>query len=274
VFTAAQKYLFDVSGFIVIENILDDDLLSQLNSAFDERRTAIHEGLYSLASDSAMFTGDHPRSEFDEPFNWPQPWASAFRRLVSLPRAIEIVREVVGDGLRYDSMKGTLMEPGTEGFALHGGAGNPESLSFYRVVSGAIRNGLVNMAYALNDVGPGDGGFVCLPGSHKASFRLPNEIRMLQEGAEHVRQVSLKAGSAVLFSEALIHGTLPWRGAQERRTIFVRYSAAALCFRREPMPRDYDSFKDDLTELQRAIFEPPYQGGRPDIAALMAEESG
>jgi hypothetical protein len=46
-------------------------------------------------------------------------------------------------------------------------------------------NGLTAVAYNLTDVNPGEGGFGCIPGSHKS-----------------------KAGTAIIFTEALTHGTL------------------------------------------------------------------
>ena len=35
---------------------------------------------------------------------------------------------------------------------------------------------------------------------------------------------------------------------------------------------EYCPFYDELTPLQQAIMEPPYNPGRPNIAALLAEQ--
>ncbi|HEY4456336.1 MAG TPA: phytanoyl-CoA dioxygenase family protein [Pseudonocardiaceae bacterium] len=268
----AEKFFFDVNGYLVIPDVLTPEQVVELNDAFDHGGEHIGELGFSLAQKASRFEAEHRRTEFDAPFGWPEPWGSVFRGLVALPRAVELMLETIGDGFRYDSMKGTIMQPGTEGFRLHGGGGVPGDLRFYQVLDGRISNGLMNIAYVLNDVEPGDGGFCCVPGSHKAHFPPPASVLTMETGPEHVRQITARAGSAVIFSEALIHGTLPWRGSKDRRTLFVRYSPGALLFRNDPLPEDYDSYADALTPLQRAIFEPPHFNDRPKIADLLAEQ--
>ncbi len=118
-----------------------------------------------------------------------------------------------------------------------------------------MRNGLFVVAYNLYDVNPGDGGFAAVPGSHKSNFPFPAQWREL-EGSQDlpfVTQVTGKAGTAILFTEAMTHGTLPWRG-DERRTIFYKYSPPALSW----SPVYYDAaVYPDLSERQQAILSPP-----------------
>ena len=62
------------------------------------------------------------------------------------------------------------------------------------------------------------------------------------------------AATAVIFTEALTHGALPWLGADERRTVFFKFSPhpvswAAGYFNETDYP--------DLTERQREVLEPP-----------------
>jgi ectoine hydroxylase-related dioxygenase (phytanoyl-CoA dioxygenase family) len=42
--------------------------------------------------------------------------------------------------------------------------------------------------------------------------------------APYVIQPAVEAGDALFFTEALIHGTLPWRGTQERRALLYKFS--------------------------------------------------
>jgi hypothetical protein len=267
---AQEKYLFDVNGYLVVEDILDDEALAELNVAIDECQQRVVTEDYRLSDGADAFVADRRRLEFQDALSWPGPHGDSFRRLIAHPPALRYALELIGDGFRVDSLKGTVMTAGTEGFVLHGGAGNPNSLSQYRFVDGRLRNTLINVAYALTDVGPRDGGFVCIPGSHKANMPCPPELSRMETGTGHVTQFPLRAGSAVIFSEALIHGTLPWTGRTDRRTAFVRYSAGALLFRRDPFPPNFEHFADELTELQKALFEPPYYGSaRPSIAALL-----
>jgi ectoine hydroxylase-related dioxygenase (phytanoyl-CoA dioxygenase family) len=267
-----ERFLFDVNGYLIIENALDEALLADLNAAIDHNEVRLVQESYTLSRGAARLAGER-RSEFDNALGWQKPWSEPFRTLLTLPLAMSFMLELIGDGFRYDSMKGTVMVRGTEGFSLHGGAGDPDSLSYYRIVGDKMRNGLMNISYALTDVASGDGGFMCIPGSHKSTFSCPRELRRLECGAGFIREVPVPAGSAILFTEALIHGTLPWTAPYPRRTVFVRYSPGAMAFRDDPMPMGYESFADELTPLQRAVLEPPHHRDRPSIAELLRAES-
>jgi hypothetical protein len=45
-----------------------------------------------------------------------------------------------------------------------------------------------------------------------------------------VTPVTGPAGTAIIFTEAISHGTLPWRGAGERRTVFLKYNPYAIAW--------------------------------------------
>jgi hypothetical protein len=58
----------------------------------------------------------------------------------------------------------------------------------------------------------------------------------------------------VIFTEAMVHGTLPWKGRDERRTVFFKYSPAPIAWSRQYYdPADYG----ELTERQRHILQVP-----------------
>jgi hypothetical protein len=66
--------------------------------------------------------------------------------------------------------------------------------------------------------------------------------------------VSAPAGSAVIFTEAQAHGTLPWLGANERRTAFYKFSPHAVGL--SWIHYDLESLPT-LSSRERAILEPP-----------------
>jgi len=77
------------------------------------------------------------------------------------------------------------------------------------------------------------------------------------------RAVSGPAGTAIIFTEALTHGTVPWTGKNERRTLFFKYSPPAISWAAQYYDADQH---EGLTERQRAILEPPnarYSGRHP-----------
>ena len=82
----------------------------------------------------------------------------------------------------------------------------------YRFVNGKFRCGQVNILMALTDIGPGDGGTLVVPGSHKTSF-IPDEVRALYHDKQNYTQgrlpegaieVNLKAGERIYVSRAAI----------------------------------------------------------------------
>ena len=83
------------------------------------------------------------------------------------------------------------------------------------------------MAWALSDAGPGKGGFCCIPGSHKSNYRLPQQISENFEESPYVINPDMPAGSVILFSESLTHGTATWNAMHERRTLLYKYCVIA-----------------------------------------------
>ena len=51
-------------------------------------------------------------------------------------------------------------------------------------------NGLSVVAYNLHDVGPMDGGFGAVPGSHKSNYPFPDEWKEMDELQPIVRRVT------------------------------------------------------------------------------------
>jgi ectoine hydroxylase-related dioxygenase (phytanoyl-CoA dioxygenase family) len=102
-----------------------------------------------------------------------------------------------------------------------------------------------------------------VPGSHKANFAPPKSLLRYEAHRQSVRQVACKAGSAVIFTEALTHGTLPWTGERQRRTLLTRYTRGNMSYLR---PRPTPAWATG--ERERVLFEPPYQQkrfGRPEL---------
>jgi hypothetical protein len=73
----------------------------------------------------------------------------------------------------------------------------------------------------------------------------------------------VKAGSIVIFSEALTHGTLPWAAPFPRRTLLYKYAAKHVLFM-QPASAPPGA---ELTEAQRKMLAPPsrlHPGWFPD----------
>ena len=84
---------------------------------------------------------------------------------------------------------------------------------------------LVAVQWALADQGPDDGGFVCVPGSHRANFPVPADAN-----PGLVVRVPMRAGDVVFFTEGLTHGTAPWQAAHDRRALLYKYAPGHSCW--------------------------------------------
>ena len=136
------------------------------------------------------------------------PRDQAFRDLLDHPAMLEPMLEMCGPKVRLDHTYGITMAPGSGGLGLHGGGDPHDPAQFYEVRGGRMYNGLVAVQWALVDHRRGDGGFGCIPGSHKAVVRAAPAARSGagRRGADERRR------RASIFTEALTHCTIPWRG--------------------------------------------------------------
>ena len=116
---------------------------------------------------------------------------------------------------------------------------------------------MTNMAVQLTDVGPEDGGFACLPGSHKANFPCPDDIRLYHTYQDRIISIPAKSGDAILFVECLMHGGLPWVAKHQRRSVIIRYNSGVMG---ESLMGNYTPppFYDELTEAQKAVISAPH----------------
>jgi Phytanoyl-CoA dioxygenase (PhyH) len=236
-----DRYLFDLQGFVTIPGSLSPQQVETLNREFDAR----------VSADVDPNANTHR-------FNSLLDWGAPFRDLIDNEPVTPVLASVLGPKFRLDHEYGDLIRRGKGpiGTRLHGGAVPFDPSQYYLVADGEIRSGLVVVAYNLRDVGPDDGGFAAVPGSHKANFAFPPDWIELDtpEPRPWLRRVTGPAGTAIVFTEALSHGTLPWTGAGERRTLFYKYS---------PHPSSwsaayYDASRwPDLTLRQREILEGP-----------------
>ena len=87
----------------------------------------------------------------------------------------------------------------------------------------------------MTDQNEGDGGFCVVKGSHKINFPPTNEMLHCEDEEffkSDVYQPVLKAGDVVLFSEATIHGALPWTSEKQRRIALYRFAPSNCAYAR------------------------------------------
>lgn len=232
--SASERYAFDLHGYVVRRGALSGAEVETLRRAV----AALRLPRPGQTIQSQRFSGHIPRDR-------------AFRDLLDHPAVLEPMLELCGATVRLDHAYGITMAPGTGGLGLHGGGTPHDPAQYYRVEGGRMYNGLVAAQWALVDHGPGDGGFGCIPGSHRAAFPLPAEL-----GSSFVTEVPLAAGDVVVFTEALTHCTIPWRGAAERLTLVYKYAPGHLAWGPDYL-EDLRPIAKRATERQRRLLQAP-----------------
>jgi hypothetical protein len=248
--TDEQRFLFDLLGYLVLEDVLSSGQVAALNALLDE---------YDLWSGSSPADGGWLAFEDDDFLTAGRihRWGEPFRRLIANPTILPYLGDLIGPQFRFEDGKVLLMREGSNSGVLHGGRLPFWHHAHYEVLDGQIHNGLFVVSFALCDHRPGEGGFVCLPGSHKINFPLPDHFHDIDESLSYLQHVPLKAGSVLLFTEALAHGTWRWTGEHERRVVLLTYAPGNASY-----GRDYASADDvpdaDWTAVERLLLEPPY----------------
>ena len=255
--TRAEKYLFDVHGYLVIEGALSADELKAANAAIDHHTGRISIRPTDLAHGSQTLRGSTGRGDLGGMLTWGRPHRDVFREMMAHPRLTPYLEELLGPGFRLEAFSAITMDEGAEGFWFHeGGEPFDRSRSFH-YSNGRMFCGMTNLAVQLSDVGPGDGGFACLPGSHKANFSCPGDIRLYEAHQDRFVQLPARAGDAILFVECLMHGTLPWVAKHQRRSVLMRYMPGVVGEGLMGGTYTPPDFYGELTEAQKAVISAP-----------------
>ncbi len=241
-----QKYLFDLQGYLVLENVLSSAEVAQINGLIDDRNLPA-PGAFERFGSAPTGSGF---------LNWGEPFCS----LLDHPSIMPILRFRLGDCFRLDRIYGMYMREGMPRGHLHAdyGASAPHSGAqpgeIYNPPENELVNGFMVVTWNLAPAGPEYGGFCCIPGSHKSSYRLPQQIAEAPEKSPQVVMPEAGAGSVVLFTESLTHGTAAWTGRHERRALLYKYCVSQMAWTadRVDVPTDVE-----LTTRQKILFHSP-----------------
>lgn len=241
--TDEELFTFDLEGFLILKGVLSPDQVARLATV-----AAGH-----AAAD---------RPAYDRVFG-ASTWSADYQALIDHPRILPYLLDLLGPKFRLDHDYCIFMRRGGRGQDLHGGATPDNPDHWYQYRDGVVRSGLTVVGFVLTPARPGDGGFCCIPGSHKSNFvaSLPQAVRSYARTPPYVVQAAVEPGDAIIFTEALIHGTAPWTAEHERMMVIYKYSAGHSAWM-GTYP-DLTAYRD-LTEQQRRILAPPSIGERPD----------
>ena len=224
-----EFYHWDLCGHLVIKGVMDEEWLKVANAAIDENPDRISHG-GSAAGDSTPLAGSGVgRSSLGNPWTLPDPHGEPFRRMIADPALVQRLNWIMGSGYECMQCSGFLSGKGSSGHFLHSPATPARVTNHYRQQNGRVYAEYLNVAWQLRDVKPEYGGFVCVPGSHKTAYAMPDGIRTCENEMGLVKHVAMEAGDVLLFlASAQAHGAYPWMGEENRRMIFFQYRSRGL----------------------------------------------
>lgn len=265
--TDEEKFLFDVQGFLVVPGFLTAGEVGRLNEAVDANLERITDDANVNLGGSQTLAGTRKRQMLDDLLRLDQPWCQPFRELLAHPKLLPYLNTMLGPGWKMDHAPAMFVaEQGAEGLVFHGAtSAAPNHAAVYSYANGQMRCGLISIEFHLTPHEEGQGGFAAIPGSHKANFPIPERIRRWEEHTEIVRNPACAVGDALIFNEATIHGTLPWRAGHQRRALLYRYAPRYLHYAGGYNTTNLPEWADELTDAQRAVLEPAHVYRRPVI---------
>ena len=217
--TPEQKFFFDLRGWILLPSVLSDSEIKEMKAE-----------VYAGATHSYQGT---------------------LQNLLDHPAVVGILSEIVADerfifddcyGFRCENSFTTVREPGWsrsygKGTTVPHVVRPPQQANAmrYQVAGGKIFAGLTRVVWELEEVKSGQGGTTFLTGSHKAHFNYggPDPCRPnISESPweDNIRDMmedySCPPGSAIVFTESLIHATNDWTNPDNPRcAVFNCYNS-------------------------------------------------
>jgi len=260
-----DNYLFDLRGYLILRGALAPDQVQRLNEAFDTFPPDLAPWDWWGNVQRSDSEGDNHKGFELQNIVEAGP---AFEELIDHPSWINYARTWAGEqdsyveGLFIDECFASVRRAGGY-FDIHSGGYHGALRGQYRYINGVFRCGQVNALMALTDIGPGDGGTMVIPGSHKSN--LPHPVQPAGRGpmdeVPGAIEVHLDAGDVLLFCDGIAHGGSSRTTTEgERRVVIYRYGPSW------GSTRHGYAYSDDLLSRlspeQRAILR-PIQPRRP-----------
>jgi hypothetical protein len=241
--TEKEKWLFDLHGFLHLENAVPAEDLARMVELCDD---------WHSKEDSEL---PPPLGTYSDPSTKPTTARSinnieyvdeVFQRLILNREIMRVVLALTDNCPKHLGCALTRNTKDSDDIPFHGG--NSGSLrnpaNDYQAADGRVFANFLNAAVALVDV-PDGTGFVCIPGSHKSSFPKAEDVDIYCDPPTVVN-LCPKAGDVVVFTEALCHGGRRWTEDDPRRSVFSRYSTSYASW--SPGLGPIKEFKDRIPE--------------------------
>jgi ectoine hydroxylase-related dioxygenase (phytanoyl-CoA dioxygenase family) len=213
-------YTFDSQGYIILKNIIKQMNLNKINEIFDA---------INLNNNNLRWGVTKGKSNDDYTYDTDEIYISniieqnkIFYDLMSAPEIISIIKLVTKNFYRLNHTYSIQRKkPGSYTY-LHMGSVPIHPKATYSCIGGEIFSSLTKVAFPISGTKREDGCFAIIPGSHKSNFKRPWSNDPMENPLLH--PLETEPGDAIIFTEALAHGSIMKKSTLERRTLYYCYS--------------------------------------------------
>ncbi len=268
--TEMDRYLFDLNGYLILKNALTPDQVDAMNATYDE----VQDYARTMSDKMGWFGNVRVNnSGRQEGLGMQQLYEAGpvWEELIDHPSWFDKIKHFVGtddpenfDGHHgpafIDECFGTIRGPGGAQ-RLHSGGHVGTIRTQFRFHAGKFHCGQVNILMAMTDIGPGDGATMVVPGSHKSNIAHPQTValerrseELAMDDVEGAIECHLNKGDALLFVDAIAHGSARRTNEGFRRVCVYRYGPSWGYFRLPVRPSK--GLLERLPEQRRKIVMP------------------
>ena len=209
--TQDERFALDLQGYLHLRGALSADERAKYETWMREAEAMNVETLHEDLEGEKVSHMNRPVSRVIDA----DPRFACF---LDHPVVEPYLAEFLGADYRHIDNELYYTYPGYVGGGWHRGV-RPHPTG--HVVKGHFTCPMVKAFYCMTDVGPREGEFVVIPGSHRAQFEIEMKDR-IELPAQHIFD-DVKAGDVILFNEGLIHNGKPNLSERTRKTIIMNF---------------------------------------------------
>ena len=212
----ADKFLFDIQGYLILPAAIEIDLIEALDHAVMENEALDHDETW--AQGLPIVTAQHfikdLNIENQVRLNGLPRLDPVFDQLIAHPSVLPYLQEFMGEPQLVNTWSISKYE-GRGATGWHHGLPTEE----YTVHNSVIRSPMLNVATMLTPNHSGDGCFTVIPGSHKKNFNLDPKWRTAGLDTPGAIEITGEPGDVMIFTEALTHAGAAKTTKRRRTTL-------------------------------------------------------
>jgi ectoine hydroxylase-related dioxygenase (phytanoyl-CoA dioxygenase family) len=243
--TEQQKYLFDLQGYVVLKNVVPPKVVEACNRVLD-----LFENMPPEEFPPPLVLGT-PKTKEELYIANILESAPAFIPLIDIPEVLSIIEGVTGGPYRLNHTY--TIYRWKDGYTQMHMHGTPIiSKCQYHCRNGQMVSTLTKAVFPMIDCDIDDGCFAVIPGAHKSNF--PRPWGNHPDENPVLTPIPAKVGDAIIFTEALTHGSVMNISGRRRRTVYYCYSIGYMPDWGGQGLVFSDRIMDCLTEVQQEII--------------------